>query len=184
MATVRHQTNDLSMDDLKQISEGTGDFISQFRPRAMGMGADANQLMVDDKNYSSANDHYFGYMQTRGTDAEDKERQRMILKDISQHGDQIVDFVHQPLTDQESMTEDEYNMTTELNRRKKERDNVLLKFDCTTPEVVQLESIKRGFKGPKEFRAAIEESYWVHENPYEKPNLTKKEYKALDDMSL
>jgi hypothetical protein len=82
------------------------------------------------------------------------------------------------------MTEDEFAMTNELKRRAKERDQVLMRFDCTAPAVLEAELQKRGFKTREEFRKAIEHSYWVHENPYDKPNFSKKEYKVLEDMTL
>ena len=98
MASVRRQNNELSLDDIKDIGTGTGEFLASFKPKAVGLGGDARLLMVNDGNYSTANDHYFSYMQQR-TGQDEVQRQREILSDLSQHGDNLTELVHKPLTD-------------------------------------------------------------------------------------
>lgn len=51
----------VSLDDLFELSSGTANFVSQFKPHALGR-QNARALIVNDKEYATPNDHYFGYI--------------------------------------------------------------------------------------------------------------------------
>jgi hypothetical protein len=57
------RVQDLTLDDIKEIGEGTGKFMAQFRPLAMGSHG-AKELLMDDNSYSKPSDHYFTYLNT------------------------------------------------------------------------------------------------------------------------
>jgi hypothetical protein len=49
------------LDELLAVAAGTGNFVSQFKPLAMGSN-DPRALMVKDQDYATPSDHYFGYI--------------------------------------------------------------------------------------------------------------------------
>ena len=47
-----------------EIGSGAGAFLSQFKPRATER-VRAKTLLIDDSDYSTPQDHYFGYLNRR-----------------------------------------------------------------------------------------------------------------------
>jgi hypothetical protein len=72
-----------SLDDLFELSSGTANFVSQFKPRSMGPH-NARALMIDDKEYSTPSEHYFGYINRRQgqTQAVAKEEELKVMKSL------------------------------------------------------------------------------------------------------
>jgi hypothetical protein len=54
----------LDLDDLFEISAGTATFVSQFKPHALGP-SNAKSLLVNDQDYATPQDHYFGFLNKR-----------------------------------------------------------------------------------------------------------------------
>jgi hypothetical protein len=69
------RVSDLTLEDIKEIGEGTGKFMSQFKPLAVG-NHQARELLVDDSNYSKPSDHYFTYLNTINKEGKDSKQSR------------------------------------------------------------------------------------------------------------
>lgn len=54
------------LDELLAVASGTGAFVSQFKPHALGRSG-AKSLILGDGDYATPNDHYFGYISKRQT---------------------------------------------------------------------------------------------------------------------
>ena len=61
---VLANSQNIQPQDLKEIGVGTKTFIKQFKPLAMDK-RNAKALMIDDGDYSTPQDHYFGYINKR-----------------------------------------------------------------------------------------------------------------------
>ena len=61
---VLANSQNIQTNDLKEIGVGTKTFIKQFKPLAMDK-RNAKALMIDDGDYSTPQDHYFGYINKR-----------------------------------------------------------------------------------------------------------------------
>jgi hypothetical protein len=46
---------------MANLGSGTADFINDFKPKSIGR-VNVKALLLDDKNYSTPNDHYFSYL--------------------------------------------------------------------------------------------------------------------------
>jgi len=57
----------ITVDDLREVGQGAGTFVSQFKPNAMNR-VSAKHLLIDDKDYSSTQDHYFSYINKNKVD--------------------------------------------------------------------------------------------------------------------
>jgi len=61
MATIKGSTGTVEVDDVKNMASGTRNFISEIRPRAL-IPTNAKELILKDADYSTPQDHYFGYV--------------------------------------------------------------------------------------------------------------------------
>lgn len=46
---------------MAELGSGTVDFLSNFKPHSVGR-VNVKALLMDDKSYSTPNDHYFSYL--------------------------------------------------------------------------------------------------------------------------
>ena len=73
----------VSLDDLFELSSGTANFVSQFKPLAVGPH-NARALILEEQEYSTPSDHYFGYINRRQaqTQAGAKEEELKVMKSL------------------------------------------------------------------------------------------------------
>lgn len=66
-----------------ELGAGTANFVSQFKPHALGRQT-AKALILSDNEYSTPDDHYFGFINKRQgvTTAEEKENELKIMKGL------------------------------------------------------------------------------------------------------
>ena len=63
MVTVRSPTaGSVSKEEIQELAKGTKSFIGEMSPHAL-MPSNAKDLMLKDAEYSTPQDHYFGYTQ-------------------------------------------------------------------------------------------------------------------------
>mmetsp|Transcript_41628 Transcript_41628/g.54833 ORF Transcript_41628/g.54833 Transcript_41628/m.54833 type:complete len:114 (+) Transcript_41628:132-473(+) len=62
MVCVKSPTGKIDTEDLKEVASGTKSFIEEIRPHAL-VPSNAKELMLKDAEYSTPQDHYFGYTQ-------------------------------------------------------------------------------------------------------------------------
>ena len=53
----------VNLDDILEVGKGTLNFAGQFKP--VYNRVSAKSLLLDDKNYGSPNENYFGYIAKR-----------------------------------------------------------------------------------------------------------------------
>ena len=72
-----------SLDDLFELSSGTANFVSQFKPLSVGPH-NARALIIDEQEYSTPSDHYFGYINRRQgqTQTVAKEEELKVMKSL------------------------------------------------------------------------------------------------------
>lgn len=66
----------IGLQDLKEAGKDGLDFAKQFQPHTLAY-MNAKQLMFEDKDYSTPQDHYFGYIgkkKRQNIDEEEKEQ--------------------------------------------------------------------------------------------------------------
>lgn len=56
--------NQVDLDELFQVGQGTANFVSQFKPQDIGR-TNAKALLLKDEDYATPDDHYFGYINKR-----------------------------------------------------------------------------------------------------------------------
>jgi len=61
---------------------------------------------------------------------------------------------------------------------------MLMRFDATPDERLEKVMKREGWRSRKQMRRHIEEKYWVPVNPYEKANLTKKDYEIMKTIDF
>lgn len=80
MNVLYPQNSGVSLDDVIALGQGSRNFAAQFKPQAMGP-TNVKALLMNDNDYSTPQDHYFGYINTRkGVD--DKKREREVLSGL------------------------------------------------------------------------------------------------------
>ena len=62
MVAVKGQAGSVQGADLKALGDGTQSFIKDMKPHAL-TPANAKELILKDADYSTPQDHYFGYVQ-------------------------------------------------------------------------------------------------------------------------
>ena len=62
-----------------ELGAGASEFIDQFKPRATKK-ISAKQLLLDDGNYSTTQDHYFGYLNRRNAELKEESEKQLIMK--------------------------------------------------------------------------------------------------------
>ena len=65
----------IDLDDLLQIGSGTANFASQFKPHALGR-TNVKALLINDEDYNTPQDHYFGYINKMQQTTDTKEKAR------------------------------------------------------------------------------------------------------------
>jgi hypothetical protein len=70
------------MRDLDNIKSGAISIYEQFKPMAV-MGDNPKELLLEDKNYSSPGDDYFGYLARRRLLESDDQREKIVLEKIN-----------------------------------------------------------------------------------------------------
>lgn len=72
-----------SLDDLFELSSGTANFVSQFKPLSVGPH-NARALIVDEQEYSTPSDHYFSYINRRQGQSSDlaKEDELKVMQSL------------------------------------------------------------------------------------------------------
>ena len=75
--------NQLDVEELMQVGTGTANFVSQFKPQALGP-TNVKALLMKDEEYATPDDHYFGYINKRHGqgDSAEKEREMSIMKSL------------------------------------------------------------------------------------------------------
>ena len=71
-------------DALKDLRQGSLNLASQFKPHSLGP-ANARQLLVDDKDFQTPADSYFGYIAKRkeqAMTAYELERRRQVIENL------------------------------------------------------------------------------------------------------
>lgn len=63
-----------SLDEILELGSGTANFVSQFKPRSLGMH-NARALLVDETQHTTPNDHYFGYINRRQGQSQEASKQ-------------------------------------------------------------------------------------------------------------
>ncbi|TNV87036.1 hypothetical protein FGO68_gene5713 [Halteria grandinella] len=66
-----------NLDEILAVASGTGAFVSQFKPHALGRSG-AKELVLNDQDYATPNDHYFGYIHKRQTVTAQNEQQQQV----------------------------------------------------------------------------------------------------------
>ena len=64
------------------------------------------------------------------------------------------------------------------------RDSMLKRFDQTSNSVIKAALTEHGFKSKEEMRRKMAEKLEVPPDPYAKVSFTKKEYKALETLTM
>ncbi len=66
-----------------QVGTGTANFVSQFKPHALGR-TNVKALLMKDEDYATPDDHYFGYINKRHglTDTAEKDKELQIMKNL------------------------------------------------------------------------------------------------------
>lgn len=59
-----YKESTIESKEIMEIGSGAGEFLSQFKPRATER-ISAKRLLIDDNDYSTTQDHYFGYINRR-----------------------------------------------------------------------------------------------------------------------
>ncbi len=74
----RQQVN---LDDLLVVGQGAANFASQFKPHALGP-TNVKALLMNDNDYSTPQDHYFGYINKRYRDEEHMAKERQVIENL------------------------------------------------------------------------------------------------------
>lgn len=79
-ASGKHQVN---IDELINVGSGTANFVSQFKPHELGR-TNVKALLLNDEDYSTPHDHYFGYINKRqmSTDAQINKKELDIMHNL------------------------------------------------------------------------------------------------------
>lgn len=71
----------VSKDDLVDVGVGAKNFLLQFKPMATDR-VSAKKLLLDDGDYSTAQDHYFSFINNRTGAVVDKSLDNKIIDDL------------------------------------------------------------------------------------------------------
>lgn len=78
---VLRNSEKISKDDLRDVGVGTKNFLMQFKPMATTR-VSAKKLLMDDGDYSTAQDHYFSFINNRSGAVVDKSLDNKIIDDL------------------------------------------------------------------------------------------------------
>lgn len=71
----------IDIDDLFTVGQGAANFASQFKPLALGP-TNVKALLMNDNDYATPQDHYFGYINKRYQDEELKAKERQVIENL------------------------------------------------------------------------------------------------------
>jgi hypothetical protein len=60
MVCIRSPTGEPATEGVKELAKGTKSFVNEMKPHAL-MPNNAKDLILKDADYSTPQDHYFGY---------------------------------------------------------------------------------------------------------------------------
>lgn len=129
--------------EIMELGAGAGKFASQFRPRATAR-VSAKQLLLDDEDYSTKEDHYFNYINQRQGQLQSRElaheQDKAILKDLKLES-YLSENVRSHIEDLEEDPQESEKKYSFMTQKHSKKDYEMLR-DLSVAEIFDVATVK------------------------------------------